>query len=632
MSRERERDREIDLRDDDRVEHHAPGRIATSAKLESPSRPVASGLVTRKTRPGPGPSEDAESAVAAASASSAHGLPDELRSRFESSLGADLSEVRIHTGPESADAADAVSAHAFALGNDIHFAAGAYDPSSSTGAHLIAHEVAHTVQQRGGAPVRQFKLEVSSAGDALEIEADAAAAAMVSGTSFQLSAAGNGTALRLQRDEDKTKAADKSAEKAKMDAVESRMTTVANSAQTVGGAILADSDACIAAIKSACDHLKKSAANYSAAYQKVKAKLAEAQKRYELEQAVTSAVKDLVVGSTIGLLPGLNSSLVLAMTAVKNSKGEIVSSLGSIGAGIVTNAVNVADGAVKKATAEGPAPAAPKDSISGVGLTPADKVCEAFSQLTAMVDALPAMGSLGGAIKDIAISASNIGKEAVKAGSGGKAKWSPEEIQSKADAIETLEKTKRADARWSSSMRQKLQGMESGITNVEILDVDTLENKLWTNWLASRNTRPEKDLIDNDVLEDYLVQRGIMKSPGKYMSDQDEDDAVVEAQKKVLKDHHVEAPSDPAKVASLYRREMKCDEMKRALIGKEGVIETENRVQIDGQTYRAPGNMGAEVGGRVKVLWVVARPERQSPDLNIVEWMTEDFDVLGDKV
>src|SRR4029079_1132466 len=51
---------------------------------------------------------------------------------------------------------------------------------------LIAHEVAHTVQQRGGAAHRQNKLEVSTPGDSAEREADAAASAMVRGAPTQV--------------------------------------------------------------------------------------------------------------------------------------------------------------------------------------------------------------------------------------------------------------------------------------------------------------------------------------------------------------------------------------------------------------------------------------------------------------
>ncbi|HSS03078.1 MAG TPA: DUF4157 domain-containing protein, partial [Kofleriaceae bacterium] len=102
---------------------------------------------------------------------------------LEPALGADLGGVRVHTGAASASAADALQAKAYAVGKDIHFGAGAYDPSSKAGKHLIAHEVAHTVQQGGGAGTVQRSAVVSSPGDAAERQADSFADAFTSGGS-----------------------------------------------------------------------------------------------------------------------------------------------------------------------------------------------------------------------------------------------------------------------------------------------------------------------------------------------------------------------------------------------------------------------------------------------------------------
>jgi Domain of unknown function (DUF4157) len=117
----------------------------------------------------------------APASSSGAPLPGEVRTRFESSLGADLSAVRVHTGGASAEAAQAIGARAYAVGNDIHFGAGQYAPADPFGVHLLAHEVAHTQQQAGGTAAPQAKLEVSAPGDACEADADRAADAMVRG-------------------------------------------------------------------------------------------------------------------------------------------------------------------------------------------------------------------------------------------------------------------------------------------------------------------------------------------------------------------------------------------------------------------------------------------------------------------
>ena len=84
--------------------------------------------------------------------------------RGESASGAD----------DRADALNrSVSARAFATGTDVYFAKGEYNPGSADGDRLIAHELAHVVQQRGAASTGP--LTVSQPGDALETEADSVA-------------------------------------------------------------------------------------------------------------------------------------------------------------------------------------------------------------------------------------------------------------------------------------------------------------------------------------------------------------------------------------------------------------------------------------------------------------------------
>lgn len=169
---------------------------------ESAAAPQQVGPVMRAATSTGGARDDngvaagADVAVARAGTSSGTPLPAELRGRFESSLGADLSGVRVHTGSASAEASAAVGARAYTVGQDIHFGSGHYDPSSSSGQLLLAHEVAHTVQQQGKAPSMQPKLEVSTPQDSAELEADRAAAAMVAGERTFVGSAGSGTALR----------------------------------------------------------------------------------------------------------------------------------------------------------------------------------------------------------------------------------------------------------------------------------------------------------------------------------------------------------------------------------------------------------------------------------------------------
>ncbi|HUQ04532.1 MAG TPA: DUF4157 domain-containing protein [Kofleriaceae bacterium] len=122
-----------------------------------------------------------ESKLAAAGGSGGEAVPEHLQEKF-AAAGTDVSGVRVHTGSESASAAEAVSARAFAVGQDVHFGAGQYKPGTNDGDTLIAHELAHTVQQRGSSGTPQFGLEISQPHDPAEVEADQFAEAIVNGS------------------------------------------------------------------------------------------------------------------------------------------------------------------------------------------------------------------------------------------------------------------------------------------------------------------------------------------------------------------------------------------------------------------------------------------------------------------
>jgi hypothetical protein len=109
-------------------------------------------------------------------------LPKEVRKSMEGSFGFDFSRVRIHSDASADRSADSVNALAYTLGNDIVFSSGAYQPSSANGQSLLAHELAHVVQQDAAGPVVQSrKLQVSDTEDPLEREAESAARQVADG-------------------------------------------------------------------------------------------------------------------------------------------------------------------------------------------------------------------------------------------------------------------------------------------------------------------------------------------------------------------------------------------------------------------------------------------------------------------
>ncbi len=86
-------------------------------------------------------------------------LSGEVRAFMEPRFGADFSGVRVHTGTEASQLNRQLSAQAFTHGQDIYMGEGKYNPGSTDGRHLLAHELTHVVQQTGGGAAAQTKLQ-----------------------------------------------------------------------------------------------------------------------------------------------------------------------------------------------------------------------------------------------------------------------------------------------------------------------------------------------------------------------------------------------------------------------------------------------------------------------------------------
>jgi hypothetical protein len=94
--------------------------------------------------------DDTASAIMSARAGG-QALSGDVRSRFEGFFGADLGGVKIHNDGTSDNLCRSINAEAFTTGNDVFFSSRSFKPGSSSGDHLLAHELTHVVQQ-GNAP------------------------------------------------------------------------------------------------------------------------------------------------------------------------------------------------------------------------------------------------------------------------------------------------------------------------------------------------------------------------------------------------------------------------------------------------------------------------------------------------
>ncbi len=207
--------------------HNAPGRV-TSARAPPPQVALAAAQTIRQAHapkrcPGArrpqrsnhrrdilpaadagGPADLSDTLAASLTSLPGGGqpLPPAQRDFYETRLGYDLSQVRLHNDSRSGAAARRLNALAFTSGQDIYFAPGRYESDSTRGRHLLAHELAHTIQQAGGGaspgsaspsrappPIQRYSLDefisdaeavgssaVETASDALDTVSDTAVA------------------------------------------------------------------------------------------------------------------------------------------------------------------------------------------------------------------------------------------------------------------------------------------------------------------------------------------------------------------------------------------------------------------------------------------------------------------------
>lgn len=138
-----------------RGRNHEPAVRRASASMAAP--PVLWNQLALRSlsHAQPRPTGQAAPAIVEKSLGAGTGRPldAETRADFEGRFGQDFGSVRVHTDALAADSARAVAARAYTVGEHLTFATGEYAPRTASGRALLAHELAHTLQQRGGAPV-----------------------------------------------------------------------------------------------------------------------------------------------------------------------------------------------------------------------------------------------------------------------------------------------------------------------------------------------------------------------------------------------------------------------------------------------------------------------------------------------
>ncbi len=124
------------------------------SSAENPSTPNEESTIQRKEEGSSTNTTDLESSLNS-SKGSGSALPSNTQESMGNAFGADFSGVRTHTGGDAIQMNKDLGSQAFTHGNDIYFNEGKYNTNSTSGQHLLAHELTHTMQQGASKPTVQ---------------------------------------------------------------------------------------------------------------------------------------------------------------------------------------------------------------------------------------------------------------------------------------------------------------------------------------------------------------------------------------------------------------------------------------------------------------------------------------------
>ena len=119
-------------------------------------------LIARKEQSDMQVADDVTPIAQAGLQSSGEPLDSETRALMETRFDEDSSQVRVHTNDAASKSSEQMSARAYTVGSDIAFRSGEFSPGTAQGKHLLAHELAHVVQQSGNVQ-RDIKNNADSA-------------------------------------------------------------------------------------------------------------------------------------------------------------------------------------------------------------------------------------------------------------------------------------------------------------------------------------------------------------------------------------------------------------------------------------------------------------------------------------
>ncbi len=450
-------------------------------------------------------------ALERASASAGAALPDPLRGRLETALGADLGEVRVHTGAPSAEAAVAVGASAYAVGQDVHFGPGTYAPGSREGDALIAHEVAHAVQQRGlGTGVRQDRLEVSEPGDAHELEAEAFARSFVDGGTAPVAAVRAGTVARavIHRSPPegggtlpKTEA---QFNRAGVEAVRGQA-----SAMMIKVAMFqADAVAALAQLKS---KILGFADNYKLAYKTFSDILVLARQRARNQQEMIELAEEVGLGILIAVTGGAALEVAIGAEAIEGVAARV--------------AFGAAKGMAEHAATQGAmsklGPHTGGVELEANAVDPQTVDMKSYQKLSEFATAVGKVDPAASSVANLNAAAEYcIGEIKAQMGDGSASEMTESEVFDMAQSIVACGPLLSNAQGAVDRAEAKLAGVKAVVGSTPEQDAVAIEKQLWTKWMTEQ--KPEERVVDLDPIENHLRLLGLVGWKLLWYSESDE--------------------------------------------------------------------------------------------------------------
>jgi Domain of unknown function (DUF4157) len=563
-------------------------------------------------------------------ANQSHGqaLDSSLRAELEPKFAHSFENVRIYADPHADALARGADARAFTVGQDVFFRQGEYAPATTQGREVLTHELAHTVQQQHVQTSVSAPLEFAS--EQLETEAQQATSSVLGGESVALTSSSTPAIARLKPGE--TASSVSEGDQKKMHQVEERMAKISSAAAARGTELGTLSDDCISDLREAKDHLRASNDNYDAGYKTMTDVLKRADAEYEFDKAVEDSVQGILIAAAITVLgPEVLVGSVVGLKAVKESTtaGLLAIGLAEAAEGAVAEGAEQISGGVANKAKAGDG-GRPSDSAAQAGDTPGERYKVAFGHLEQMISYLPRVGGASSSQHNMAHAADRVSRAAVKAGAGQSAEWSLSVIEEKATKLEELEAEAKNAVKRSSQLKNQVLSIKNQVLTIKIETPTQIEDRLWNAWMASLSGDAH-NMLDNDVLERYLGPEGKgLFDFGSYTSDSDTQGAVVDAQKRWLKDNNIEPGTN---ITSQYNGHRHLMDLKRRVVGKHGKIVGRSSVDIGGNTFTYAGNAGElDAGTEVIALLVTFKQHMNMGDLNVAQWMDGDFDVYCNKL